>query len=156
MARPTLYNQDILDKTDAYIQQCVDTEYIFQKMSGKTDGFEEKVKVNLPSVIGLALFLDVNADTIYEWEKLHDEFSVKVTRVRNLQHERLMTGGLSGRYNPLIAKLLLSSAHGYREGKDITTNGKDLPSPIVDLTKLPAPKVHNEPSIGIQDDTDTD
>ena len=47
-----------------------------------------------------------------------------------MQEQSLLDGGLSGRYNPLIAKLVLSSNHGYREGKDITTDGKAVQIPI--------------------------
>ena len=45
------------------------------------------------------------------------------------QADRLLNNGLSGNYNPTIAKVMLTK-HGYREGIDNTTNDKDLPAPI--------------------------
>jgi len=130
LGRPIEYSEETLKKTLEYISKCEDEIYIFQKMSGKTDGFEEKIRTRLPSIAGLALYLDVARDTVYDWESKYKDFSYTLTRIRAMQEQALLDGGLSGRYNPIITKLILATNHGYRENKDITTNGKDLPTPI--------------------------
>lgn len=131
--RPTKYGPKILKKVQEYIEKCKDDEYIFQKMSGKTDGFEEKIRTHLPTLAGLALYLGIDKDTVQEWGKEKPEFSVSLSRIKQMQEQILIDNGLSNRYNPLIAKLILSSNHGYREGKDITSNGNTLPTPILSL-----------------------
>lgn len=133
--RPTKYTEEMLTKAQEYLKTCQDTEYIFQKMSGKTDGFEEKVKTNLPTVVGLAMHLDVNRDTLYEWAKHHEEISDILTRIMELQEQRLLDGGLSNRYNPLITKMVLMSNHGYREKTALTgENGDAIKVEGVEIT----------------------
>jgi hypothetical protein len=64
----------------------------------------------------------VNRDTIYDWETKEPEFSDILGKLRAKQAHMLITNGLSGDYNPTIAKVLLTK-HGYREGQEVT--GKD-------------------------------
>lgn len=116
MARPTDYSEEILKKVKAYLELTQDEVL----ESGK-------LKVNLPSIEGLASFINVNRDTIYEWCKVHKEFSDNIENLRELQTQSLINNGLAGTYNPTIAKVLLSK-QGYSEKTetDLTTNGKDI------------------------------
>lgn len=125
MARPTDYNEKILEKTREYINTCTDTEF------DKENGISKKV--NLPTIEGLAYHIEVNKDTVYEWCKIHNEFSDLIDDLRAKQARELINKGLSGDYNPTIAKVLLTK-HGYREGIDQTTNDKDLPIPILNVS----------------------
>lgn len=84
--------------------------------------FEVVSNVKVPTIEGLALHLKVRTQTLYEWEKTYPEFSDIMGTVRQKQADRLISGGLSGKYNPTIAKVLLTK-HGYREG--IEQSGKD-------------------------------
>jgi hypothetical protein len=93
--------------------------------------------VNLPSIEGFAEFLRVSKDSLYEWKKLYKDFSDALDEIMVKQHNALVSGGLSGTYSPVIAKLLLSSNHGYREKSDLTTDGKALPTPIIPLNVQP-------------------
>lgn len=93
-----------------------------------------KKKVNIPSIEGLCLKLNIAKDTLYRWEKEYEEFSYDIDRVRKEQAKRLLNKGLSGEYNPTIAKVLLTK-HGYREGVDTTTNDKDIPQPIINVSR---------------------
>lgn len=119
--RPTNYSEEILKKALVYIETTQDEVL--------DNG---KIKVNLPTIEGLASFIDINRDTIYEWCKAHKEFSDIIEKLRENQTQSLINNGLAGTYNPTIAKVLLSK-HGYSEKTetDITTNGKDLPTPIL-------------------------
>jgi len=125
--RPTEYNEEMLKKAQEYIEMCNDDE-IQQTigMSSKgTELFKNKVIVNIPTIEGLAYELKVHKDTIYEWCKVYKEFSVVIDELRAKQARELINKGLSGDYNPTIAKVLLTK-HGYREGIDATTNNKDV------------------------------
>lgn len=131
IGRPTIYNEEILVKTQEYIDSCEDVQFDYHKTHGeKSDSYEYKVKVKLPTIEGLAFYLKVHRDTLYEWEKEHKEFSDMMGDLRAKQADTLINKGLSGEYNPTIAKVLLTK-HGYREGIDQTTNDKDLPTPIL-------------------------
>ena len=123
VGRPTEYNyQELKPLIDSYLLSCEDTD------ENKENGIRKSVK--LPSIEGLCLVLGISKDTLYAWEKKHEEFSYDIDTVRQKQAERLLNKGLSGDYNPTIAKVLLTK-HGYREGIDQTTNDKDLPTPIL-------------------------
>ena len=130
--RPTDYSEEILIKTREYIDNCEDEDVQKVKQSNEEKGYEmyeNKVKVKLPTIEGLARYLGINKTTIYEWCKIHSEFSNYIDELMAKQAERLVNNGLSGDYNSTIAKVLLTK-HGYREGIDQTTNDKDLPVPI--------------------------
>lgn len=134
MARPTKYSKHIITKTHLYLLECKD-EYVTETRdkieNGKVVGKEEfrRLKVNVPTLEGLAFRLGVHKDTIQEWKKEHEEFSVLIARLLAKQAEALVNKGLSGDYNPTIAKVLLTK-HGYREGLDHTTDDKPIaPTP---------------------------
>lgn len=125
--RPTKYTDEINTKAQEYLKQCQDQEYEFHKTRGdRSDTYEEKVRVSLPTIEGLALYLGVNRDSLYEWKGKHKEFSDTLHDILAEQSKRLQEGALSGRYNPLIAKLILSANHGMKEKSDITSDDKPI------------------------------
>lgn len=131
--RPPEYKVEYIKKVDEYLDLHQDEEVqIVKQSSEKYEMFDNKLKVDLPTIEGFALFLGVNKTSLYEWEKIHQEFSNALTKIRTEQHNRLLNNGLSGDYNSTIAKLILSSNHGYKEKTDITTNDKDI-APDADL-----------------------
>lgn len=89
----------------------------------------------LPTVEGMARALGIHKDTIYEWAELVDvpaeqstlkqEFSDVVKDLKDAQAEKLMQLSLIGKYNPTIAKLILSGKHGYVEktAQDVNHSG---------------------------------
>lgn len=129
MARPIEYKSDVHpQKVLEYISQCEDEIEEYHKTRGdKSDSFDRIVKVKLPSIEGLAFFMGINKTTVYEWESSYEEFSNVIDKLRQKQASELINKGLSGDYNPTIAKVLLTK-HGYREGVEQT--GKDG-SPLV-------------------------
>lgn len=127
MARPTILNQELRDRAKLYIEECEDEETEYHKTRGeKSDGYERIVKVKLPSIEGLALYLDVARSTLYLWKEEDKEFSDIIDKLQEKQANMLINKGLSGDYNPTIAKVLLTK-HGYREGVEQTgKDGKDF------------------------------
>lgn len=133
--RPTEYNDQVCVKARAYLKECVDEIEEYHKTRGeKSDSYDRIVRVKLPTIEGLAVYLKINKDTIYEWEKEEgkEEFSDVLAELRAEQAKRLIDNGLSGDYNSSITKVLLTK-HGYREGIDQTTDGKALPTPILNV-----------------------
>lgn len=118
--RPNLY--DLIEtpiKAREYIKDAEDKFTNLQKDEKKAAVL--KLVVNLPSIEGLALYLKVSRETIYKWAEDHEEFSDILDELRAKQANVLLNKGLSGDYNPTIAKLILSK-HGYKESteQDIT------------------------------------
>jgi hypothetical protein len=126
--RPLTYSEEIINKAYAYLELCKDTYAV------GTDDIPKLSRVRMPSKGGLAIHLGVGRETLYDWASKYPEFSDIMEKMGAIQEERLLDSGLSGDYNPTIAKVLLTK-HGYREGQDITTNDKDLPTPIAHVQR---------------------
>lgn len=75
-----------------------------------------KEQMHLPKIQSLALFLGVNRDTLYTWEKEHEEFKEALEIVRMKQAEQLIDDGIYGgkEVNAAIVKLMLENNHGMR------------------------------------------
>jgi hypothetical protein len=112
--RPTKYNESFCNSLQDYI---------------KTTGREQ---TSLPTVEGFAIYLGVSRDTIYEWAKQHKEFSDTVRELMTIQAKQLVDDGIYGgkEINASIVKLLLQANHGMRERTDVTSDDKQLPTPI--------------------------
>lgn len=118
VGRPSEYKSEYIGMVEHYLADKEDT---------LTE--QGKLQVRLPTTDGFARYLGVARSSLYLWEKSHPEFSDALDKIRNEQQERLLNMGLSGDYNPTIAKLVLSSNHGFREKseQDITSAGKPIP-----------------------------
>lgn len=124
--RPTEYSEEVLENTNKYLDSCEDETERLVDMENEEKGYQKyrnKLKVKLPTIEGLAYFLGVHKDTIYEWRKVHHEFSDLIEDLLSKQADRLISNGLSGDYNPTIAKVLLSK-HGYKEAQEVDQNIK--------------------------------
>jgi len=141
MARPVEYKEDILVRAREYISLCVDEIEEYHKTRGdKSDSYDRLVRVRIPTIEGIAVHLGISRSTVYDWKDAlsedgslkYAEFSYIIDELQAIQADRLLNNGLSGDYNPTIAKVLLTK-HGYREGVDQTTNDKELPQPIINV-----------------------
>ena len=108
MARPTSYNQELLETAK---------QYVFN---------HEEYGDLVPSIAGLADAINIRRSTIYAWAKHEDkqEFSDTLDQIENKQHKKLLTGGLTGDMNPTIVKLMLCN-HGYSDKQDNTLSAPD-------------------------------
>ncbi len=123
MARPTIYSEEYIKKSQEYLKTCVDEIEEYHKTRGeKSDSYDRIVRVRIPTIEGLALYIGISRSTLYLWRDEQKEFSDIIDELQEMQADRLLNNGLSGDYNPTIAKVLLTK-HGYREG--IEQTGKD-------------------------------
>jgi hypothetical protein len=144
--RPTKLTPELIDKAQGYIATCIDTPVWTDK------GGVAYVNVNLPSKVGLALYLGVDKVTIDNWcndrwtdttedtkfevieQKiiLRAEFFSIVNQVLAEQEKRLISNGLGGLYKEKTTGMLLSK-HGYAEKTetDITSKGEQITSTVL-------------------------
>ena len=114
IGRPTEYDPIFVDKLEDYLE---------------TTGREQ---TSLPTIEGFAIYLDVVKSTLYEWAKDHKEFSNALREILLRQAKQLIDDGIYGgkEVNSTIVKLLLQANHGMKERSDVTTDDKQLPTPI--------------------------
>lgn len=114
--RPTEYNADIQAKAEAY-----------------AEGGYEACNDVVPSYAGLASYLRVSRQTLYNWGDKNPEFMDTLKDIESEQEKLALSGGLRGDYNPTITKLLLAN-HGYSDKlqQDHTsTDGSMSPKPTI-------------------------
>jgi len=136
LGRPPKYNEETsVEAVRLYMESCgdkyqecnvytVDGEVSLdenQKPRTKTEK-----KVTLPSIAGLAIFMGISRDTVYDWKGKYPDFSDIIEELLTMQERFLVEGGVSGSYNPMISKLILTK-HGYADKQEVTgADGKDL------------------------------
>jgi hypothetical protein len=104
--RPTKLTADTISRANDYVQGG----YLVDEL--------------MPTIVGLADYIDVRRQTIYEWAKENPEFSYIVDKVMKKQEKNLLKGGIAGEYNASIAKLMLTK-HGYSDKQETALTGAD-------------------------------
>lgn len=134
--RPVEYNDQVVKRATDYVNECEDKEeQVVTGESEKFTSYKNKLKVNLPTIEGLAVYLGIHKDTVYDWEKKYPEFSDVLHTLRAKQIRELFNKGLAGDYNPIIAKLLLNK-HGYTEKSETKHSGEIANPSSLDVDKL--------------------
>jgi hypothetical protein len=97
--RPTSYSDALINEIPKYLS---------------TVGREQ---TTLPTRYGFARYINVNDDTLVEWEKSYPQFSAAIKKVDQAQKEQLMNDGMYGgkEVNPGMAIFLLKANHGLIE-----------------------------------------
>ena len=126
-------------RPEVYSSTDMWSEWIEEWKTISVDTYEEgKLKVQLPTIESLALFLrdklkqdrkidanNISVATIERYAKKEEskpEFCSALTFIKYEQKRRLLNDGLSGRYNSTIAKLILSANHGMHEKTETESN----------------------------------
>lgn len=100
VGRPTKYYPEVVNKIETYFT---------------TVGREQ---TSLPSVEGLAEYLDISRETLYQWGKKHKAFSDTIKKIALKQKKQLMDDGMYGgkEVNAAMAIFLLKANHGMSDG----------------------------------------
>lgn len=126
----------MIDRVEEYLTSCTDKISEFHKTRGdNTNSFERIVEVNLPTIEGLARFLNTTSKTVLAWCTQHPDFAQEIEVLIDEQKKRLIDSGLSGNYSGTITRQLLSALHGVRDSSDVTSGGKELNIQIVNYAE---------------------
>jgi hypothetical protein len=117
VGRPSKYTDELIAKARGYIAHAFHQE-------------------KLPTIEGLAIYLQVKRSTIYDWAKdpAKEEFSDILEEVLAHQAETLINKGLRGEYNSTIAKVILTK-HNYsdRQELDHTSSDGSMKPTVIEL-----------------------
>lgn len=110
VGRPTKYSEEMLEKAKAYLEYLPEDEV-------------------LHSIEGLADFLDISRETVYDWASQEDkqDFSYIVSKILIRQGKTLINKTLKREFAEKTANMMLSK-HGYvttTENKTDITSGGD-------------------------------
>jgi len=115
--RPTKYDPKYILMVDEYLE---------------TTGREQ---THLPKIVSFARYIGVSKDSLYEWAKLHKDFSDALEKIMEKQEEVLIDDGIYGgkEVNSTIVKLLLMNNHGMRDKSetDLTSKGEKIELPTI-------------------------
>lgn len=135
---PTKYDISLIDKVDEYLKTTGDKYETFDTGAVK-DGVPVKITklvVDMPMIEGFSDYIDVCVSTINNWELEYPDFLVATNKIRKAQKKVLMNKGVSGEYNPLITRLVLSANHGMREKSDVTSDDKPIQSNTIIVKRM--------------------
>ena len=96
-----------------YCQKLID--FFLNGLQKQVD--EPAVKIPPPHKSAFARSIGVATARLDDWEDLFTEFKEAVRIAKDIHCEMLLNGGLVGKYNPEITKLLLARQHDLKEDK---------------------------------------
>ena len=104
------------------------TKALLKKAKYFSEHWEDELKRSIPTTVGLAIYCDISEETLYVWRdnpktKEQQMFSEYAMKIKKEQKDVLMVNGITGVFNPAIAKLLLSQ-HNIIEKKAIEHSGE--------------------------------
>lgn len=102
--RPSKYDDETLNKTKWYFDNW------------------KKLNHAVPSIVGLADYLEVDRRTLYRWadDELRPEFCHMLARLLTRQELTLLNAGLNNTLNSNIVKLALTK-HGYSDRSEVAS-----------------------------------
>lgn len=74
------------------------------------------------TIAGLAVYMGINKDTLYEWVKRYPVFSDSIKEVKEIQEHMIVSGAMEGEYNPTMGIFLLKNNHGYKDRQEVAVS----------------------------------
>lgn len=125
LGRPTDYKPEYCDEIREFFDREL-TKTLKTVITGKNDYSREEEKEianELPTFERFAVNIGVNKDTLYEWEKVHPEFSDSMEECRQIQQDFLVQNGLKGLYQSNFAIFVAKNYTGMRDKTEIEHSG---------------------------------
>lgn len=124
------YTPEMPDKVYEFIEQIHLnlTEMRQQTKYFRGKAFDETIErgCKLPTIWMLAKHIGVMVSTIYDWEKLHAEFSEALYEYRELQKHFLIQNTLRGYYKEFFAAFVMKNLSDWTDTPKIKVDPKSL------------------------------
>jgi hypothetical protein len=111
IGRPTRYNEAMQEAADKYLNEWL-------------GGLGKELGESIPSRVGLCVYLGISKSVSHMWEERHPEFMDTLKGIETLQEQVSLNGGMIGKYNPTITKLVLAN-HGYHDKQQVDNTSSD-------------------------------
>lgn len=124
--RPSKYKPEYCQEIIKYFsvnpfeERVMEKKKEYNKDGSLKSEFEKIVQVANPLrfISQFAREIGVSKDTLYEWAKIHPEFSDSLKEVKLLQEEHLVTCGLKGLFNPSAFIFSSKNMIGWRDKQE--------------------------------------
>lgn len=127
--RPTSYRPEICEEMMEFFTSWPEFREVEREVAsgGRKLVIKEKLVNYPPTINKFAIKLGVHRDTLQEWSKVHEEFSVTYKLCKAIQEEWWSDRGVSGEYNPGFSKLMLVNHSGIKDKitHDISDEAKE-------------------------------
>lgn len=120
--RPSSYDPKYCDELIKFFSVEHFEEKVVARVTGKNDYEKEEFKEianKIPFINAFARKIGVSHDTLYEWARVHPEFSASMSRAKDLQAEMIVSNALKGLYQPHFAFFAMKNMHGWKDKTEI-------------------------------------
>lgn len=133
VGRPTKYRKEYCDELLKFfnIDPYFETPITYTDKKGNVTEKVNFIAADLPTLAGFAKKIGISRDTLNEWTREHPEFSDAIKKSKECQESILTTNALRGDYNPAFSIFFAKNNMGWKDRTDLTTNDKDLPTPLL-------------------------
>ena len=124
--RPSKYKKKYCKEIIEYFKvESTKTEYKEEYfVNGELKSRVPIVTANdIPTFQGYANSIGVHMDTLQEWCKVHEEFSVAYNKAKQLQEKIWLENGMTGRYSPQFAIFFGKNCLGYKDKQEVEHSG---------------------------------
>ena len=126
VGRPTKYKESYPQELKEYFDQPLYVYRTEQKMSasGAVKDIEVREPNGMPTFEGFARKIGVLHETLVEWTKKHDAFSVAYKDCKGVQKQFILHHGMTGGYNANFTKFVAINNLGMVDKSEVKTENE--------------------------------
>lgn len=124
VGRPSQYKPEYCSMLIEHFSKDPYEIKLVKKVTKSGDVIEENIIIpsDFPTLASFAIELGVSRDTLYEWSKVHKEFSYAYNRGKDFQERYLTINGLKGLLQGNFAIFTAKNVIDWRDKTEIETN----------------------------------
>ena len=137
--RPTKYKSEYCEQLVEFMSRepYREVQDVFIDKNGNERINTRLVANDPPFITAFSRSIDVPTATLYEWGKVHPEFSSALIRARELQTEFIATNGMNGLFNPQFTKFAAVNMTDWRDKQETMIQGdKENPLQLESTMKI--------------------
>lgn len=124
--QPTAYKPEYCEQLLDFFDVAYTREVEVTRFNKEGDSWTEyKTVVNsAPQILEFARKIGVCRDTIYEWAKVHKDFSDALTRAKEMSEAMTVANAMLGYYNPVFTQLVMKNRFGWKDKSELEANSQ--------------------------------